>query len=44
MENFGKVNNKIANQKVNSDVTFVLRCFHRSEMEFRHSLTNENRE
>jgi hypothetical protein len=24
------------------DVTFVLRCFHRLEMEFRHSLTNEN--
>jgi hypothetical protein len=44
MENSGKVNNQTANQKLNGDVTFVLRCFHRPEMEFRHDLTNENRE
>jgi hypothetical protein len=44
MENSGKVNNKTVNQELNSDVTFFLRGFHRPEMEFRHELTNENRE
>jgi hypothetical protein len=44
MENSGKVNNSTANQEWNGDVTFVLRYFHRPEMEFRHDLTNENRE
>jgi hypothetical protein len=44
MENSGKVNNKTANQKSNGDVTFVPRCLHRPEMDFRHDLTYENRE
>jgi hypothetical protein len=44
MENSGKVKNQTANQKLKGDVTFVLRCLHRLEMEFRHSVTNENRE
>jgi hypothetical protein len=41
MENFGKVDNLTANQKLNGDVTFDVRCFHRPEIEFRHYLTNE---
>jgi hypothetical protein len=44
MENSGKVNKSTANQKLNGDVNFVLRCSHRPEMEFCHSLTNEIRE
>jgi hypothetical protein len=44
MENSSKVNNITANQKLIGDVTFDVRCFHRPEMEVRHSLTNENRE
>jgi hypothetical protein len=41
MENSCEVNYKTANQKLNGDVTFVLRCFQRPEMEFRHSLTKK---
>jgi hypothetical protein len=45
MENSGKLNNLTANQKLNGDdATFVLRCFHQPEMDFRHSLTNDNRD
>jgi hypothetical protein len=34
----------MAHQKLNGEVTFVLRCFRRPEMEVRHDLTNVNRE
>jgi hypothetical protein len=44
MEKSGKVDNQIANQELNGDVTFDVRCCHRPEMEFRQDLTNQNRE
>jgi hypothetical protein len=44
MENSSTVNDYTTNQKLNGTVTFVLRCFHPPEMEFRHDLRNENRE